>query len=49
MPYRQYFIGHISYLEHYNFPVYIITHLMFFVFMFIMYCACIMSIQHIYL
>ena len=29
MPYRQYSIGYVLYSEHYNFPVYILTYLMF--------------------
>ena len=43
MPYKQYSIGHVLYSEHYNFPVFIITYLMFFCtyvyVMFIMYCG----------
>ena len=43
MPYIQYSIGHVLYSEHYNFPIYIITHLLFpvlmYMFMFVMYCT----------
>ena len=34
MPYRQYFIGHVLYSEHYNFPVYIIIYVLFSVLMY---------------
>ena len=55
MPYRQYPTGHVLYSDHDNFPVFIMTYLMFFctyVYVYacyILWFAFIMSIQHIYL
>ena len=47
MPHGQYSIGHVLYLQHYNFPVYIITYLMFlYIIMYII--IIILRIMHLY-
>ena len=43
VPYRQYSIVHVLYSEHYNFPVYIITYLMF-----LYFCICLCLLCTLY-
>ena len=54
MPYRQYSIGHVLYLEHYNFPFYNILYLMFLHLCICLYCFklyrsfCVYSTEHLF-
>ena len=44
-PYGQYFISHVLYLEHYNFPVNIITYYILFVLMYVYYVLCVVCMH----